>query len=637
MSRRFKWILIALLIIGIIAFIAWRFINPTGPVLDPVNNEIRDRATKDWTALEASVDKNPLNDVFFGDMHVHTAYSFDAYIGGTTGTPDQAYQFAQGTAIPVLGESVKIKRPLDFAAVTDHSEYLGELYTVNVPEAPGYNTLHPRVIRGIGIDTAKQQEFFLKMLRNTGNATKNHPRFFRGFETTIAAWDIALEAAEDHYKPGEFTTFAAYEWTLGIGMMHGHRNVFFRDMVVPDYPISAIEATDEEQLWQSLDGFRKDGSTVMAVPHNTNLSGGFAFPEQRADGSPIDRAYVEQRNANEPLVEIHQAKGNSEVYASFWENDEFADFENYNQGPPLINNFVRHTLKRGLKYQDEFGTNPYKYGLIGSTDSHNATPGNTEEDDDYIGNHCQIDLRAETRVSRDWILDREVKTHVAVNPGGLMAVWAPANTRSDIYDAMARKETYATSGTRIKVRFFGGYNFESRYENYDELVEDGYDKGVAMGSDISLEEQSGEFSNSRGPQFIAWASKDPINANLDRIQIIKGWYEDGDMKEKIYDVALSDERRVNVDGTVDRLTDVVDLESGAVDESLGNAELSVVWRDPDFDPSVDAFYYARVLEVETPRYSLWDEIRHGVSYPASVPKTIQERAWSSPIWYNAPR
>ena len=294
-------------------------------------------------------------------------------------------------------------------------------------------------------------------------------------------------------------------------------------------------------------------------------------------------------------------------------------------------------LSRGLKYQDEFGTNPYKYGLIGSTDSHNATPGNTEEDDDYIGNHCQIDLRAETRVSRDWILDREVKTHVAVNPGGLMAVWAPANTRSDIYDAMARKETYATSGTRIKVRFFGGYNFESRYENYDELVEDGYDKGVAMGSDISLEEQSGEFSNSRGPQFIAWASKDPINANLDRIQIIKGWYEDGDMKEKIYDVALSDERRVNVDGTVDRLTDVVDLESGAVDESLGNAELSVVWRDPDFDPSVDAFYYARVLEVETPRYSLWDEIRHGVSYPASVPKTIQERAWSSPIWYNAER
>ncbi len=194
----------------------------------------------------------------------------------------------------------------------------------------------------------------------------------------MAAWDIALEAAEKHYKPGEFTTFVAYEWTLGVGRKHGHRNMFFKDKVVPDYPISAIEATDEEQLWASLDEFRDGGATVMAVPHNSNLSGGVAFPEQRADGSPIDEQSVNWRNNNEPLVEIHQAKENSEVYASFWENDEFADFENYNQGPPMINNFVRHTLKRGLKYQDEFGTNPYKYGFIGSRDTHNATPGNTE-------------------------------------------------------------------------------------------------------------------------------------------------------------------------------------------------------------------------------------------------------------------
>ncbi len=624
-----KKVFIAIVILAILGLIAWRIFNPPGPILDEVENAVRDRAAKDWETLEAQVPKNEMNEVYFGDMHVHTAFSFDAYIGGTTARPTDAYRFAQGDAIDVLGTPVKIERPLDFAAVTDHSEYLGELYTINEPSAVGHNTLHPRVIRGIGADTARQNEFFQKMVRNTGNEVKKHPRFFRGYKTTIKAWDIAISAAEEHYIPGKFTTFAAYEWTLGVNLAHAHRNVFFKDMVLPDYPISAIEATNEEQLWQSLDQFRSQGATVMAVPHNSNLSEGTAFPTTRVDGSPIDREYVQMRNKNEPLVEIHQAKGNSEVFAQFWENDEFANFENYNQGTPELRNYVRHALKRGLEYEEKLGINPYKYGLIGSTDTHNATPGNTEETDDYIGNHCQVDLRPETRVRRDWILEPSVKTYKAVNPGGLMAVWARSNTRSDIYDSMTKKETYATSGGRIKLRFFGGFDFKDHYDSYEDLVKEGYEHGVSMGSDLDY-----ELSNIRAPKFIVWASKDAMSAKLERIQIIKGWYKNEELNEKVYDIALSNGRSPTLHSSAPDLGDIVDLSTGEVDPDAGDIELSTVWTDPDFDPNIRSFYYARVLEVKTPRYSLWDEIKHGVKYPDEVPKTIKERAWSSPIWYS---
>lgn len=631
MSKRAKITLSIVLIAAIIAFIAYRTLNPPGPITDPVANPIRDRAIKDWAVAEASVPLNEMRDVLFGDMHVHTAYSFDAFIGGTTATPSDAYTFAKGGTINVLGEPVNIVRPLDFAAVTDHSEYLGELFSVNNKGAEGHNLFMTRYLRTVQNDTAEQAKIFSSLLRNTGTAEKSHPRFFRGYETTKKAWDIELEAAEKHYEPGKFTTFAAYEWTLGNGLAHAHRNIFFKDMQVPDYPVSAIEATNEEELWKALDGFRSNGATVTAVPHNSNLSEGSAFPLTRIDGRPIDQEYVQWRNANEPLVEIHQAKGNSEVYAKFWANDEFADFENYNQGEEDINNFVRHALKRGLAYEEELGTNPYKYGIIGSTDTHNATPGNTEENDNYIANHTIVDATPRERSTRDWILEPSVKVYKAINPGGLMAVWSKANTRSEIYDAMIRKETYATSGGRMKVRFFGGFDFRDKYDDYDELVAEGYAKGVSMGGDI---QRASASKGALSPRFILWATKDVMGANLERIQIIKGWYQGGEMKEKIYNVAVSDNRVIRPDGSVDDIGDVVDLDTGAVDPDKGDVTLSVVWTDPEFNPDHRAFYYARVLEVPTPRYNLWDEIRYGVKYPDFVPKTIRERAWSSPIWYN---
>lgn len=634
MSKKIKISAIIILLLAVIAFIAYRLFHPPGPVLDPVENTVRDRATKDWAKLEADIPLNETRDVLFGDVHVHTSFSFDAFIGGTKATPDDAYRFAQGEPIDVLGEAVKIVRPLDFAAVTDHSEYLGELYTIQSENAPGYNTLTPRYVRSIQSDTAKQAAFFQNMLRNVGHDVKSHPRFFRGYETTKVAWDKELEAAEKHYKPGSFTTLAAYEWTLGNGLAHAHRNVFFRDMVVPDYPISAIEAINEEELWASLDEFRRQGATVTAVPHNSNLGEGSAFPLTRVDGSPIDKEYVEMRNANEPLVEIHQAKGNSEVFAQFWENDEFADFENYNQGTPNINNFVRHTLKRGLAYEEEFGTNPYKYGIIASTDTHNGTPGNTEESDTYIGNHALVDATPDLRINRDWVLDPSAKTYKVVNPGGLIAVWSKANTRSEIYDAMTRRETYATSGGRMKIRFFGGYEFAERYDDYESMVIDGYDIGVPMGSDLAFDHRSAENSFNSIPQFIVWASKDPLGANLERIQIIKGWYEEGELQEKIYNVALSDGRDLDRDGVIESIGLTVNMDTGDMDTSKGDVELSTVWVDPDFNPNLRSFYYARVLEVESPRYNMYDELRGSEKYPDHVPKLITERAWSSPIWYS---
>lgn len=274
-------------------------------------------------------------------------------------------------------------------------------------------------------------------------------------------------------------------------------------------------------------------------------------------------------------------------------------------------------LKKGLEYEDKLGTNPYKFGLIGSTDTHNATPGNTEEDDSFIGNHASVDLAAEQRANRAWILDTTMSVYETVNPGGLMAVWAEANTRSDIYEAMERKETYATSGTRIQVRFFAGYDLDNKHDRYDDLVTDGYDKGVQMGSTLKT-------AGTDSPIFSYWASKDPEGANLSKVQVIKGYYENGEIREEIYDIATSKNK-------VEAGTEV-NIKTGAWNQENGSGVLQGYWQDPDFDASLRAFYYLRVLEVQTPRWNLWDEIKYGVKYPESTPKTIHERAWSSPIW-----
>jgi len=625
--RKWKWIIASIILLAIIGAYIYMMLYPRGPILDEVPNPIRDRTSKDWQALERDVDKNEQRDVYFGDMHVHTAFSFDAYIGGILPKPSDAYRFAKGQSVKVFTDDVRIVRPLDFAAVTDHAEYLGELYSIHTPGAPAHKALLPRYFRSVGMDTIKQVKLFNRLLSNVGsNAGRTHLGFFQGFETTKAAWDIALDAAEEHYDPGTFTTFAAYEWTLGVNRAHAHRNVFFKDMMVPDYPISAIEAQDEVALWNFLDDFRSHGATVMAVPHNSNLSEGGLFPEQQPDGSEIDIDYLNSRARNEKLVEIHQAKGNSEVHPALWGEDEFADFEVYSQKAPVLNNYVRHVLKRGLAYKKEQGINPYEYGIIGSTDTHNGTPGNTEEDDTFRGNHAFLDYNAELRRNRPWILDRSLNTRDVVNPGGLMAVWAKANTRPEIYEAMERKETYATSGGRIKLRFFAGEDLPA-FSSYQEMLDNGYNNGAHMGQTINAPEQS--------PVFYLWAAKDPEGANLDRVQIIKGWYIDGVLHEQIYNAIGADDRLPDANGDLPNLDNSLDLETGEWDTSIGDAELSGIWQDPAYDSDQEAFYYMRVLEVTTPRWSLYDEVQEGVIYPDDTEMTIIERAWSSPIWVSS--
>ena len=576
-------------------------------------------------STEGSVATNPLKNLYFGDLHVHTALSADAYVLGTLINSNQAYRFAKGEEIEMQGRKLKLRRPLDFCAITDHAEAFGEMHMIQQKGTRGHNGLLPSYIRGIfnsdsTLNIKRQQQVLRigsKRLRKTKEL--EHPFFFRGYETTASAWRMHLEATEAHYTPNTFTTLAAYEWTFGGGSKHMHRNIIFRDMMVPDFPLSSLELKNEDQLWNWLSEISEEGSTVMAIPHNTNVSSGGTFTplDDEVDSVNIKRARL--RNKFERLVEVHQEKGNSEVHELLWKNDEFADFENYTDHDPIEQNYVRYALKKGLEHNEHICINPFKYGMIGSTDTHFGTPGKTEETE------SRTKEEAQTMVDMDWPLDPDKKAYEVVNPGGLVAVWAEANTRGNIYDALDKREAYATSGNRMQVRFFAGYGFKENYDSNDEMLRDGYEKGVPMGSDIKLQEN-------QVPEFLIWAGKDPDYATLDRVQVIKGWYEEGVLYEEIFNVALSDERKLNEDGSVPDNGATVNMETGEWSKDKGDDELFVRWQDPFFKADVNAFYYLRVLEVPTASWRLLDQIRHGINYPEDAELVVQERAWSSPIW-----
>lgn len=572
---------------------------------------------------------NPLKEAYFGETHLHTKFSLDAYIGGNRMSPDQSLRFAQGEAIQLekFGKSWQLKRPLDFAAVTDHAEYIGESYTILTPSAKGYNDEAPKSIREV--DNLKDGlELFIKYVVSNNRSSKpSHPSFYQGVNSTLSAWEIMNEATEKNYKPGKFTTLHAFEWSGAPNGGNLHRNIIFRDTIVPNLPISYIEANRETELWYWLDEISRNGSTVLAIPHNSNASKGMMFDENMPNGEPLTKSYAEARQKYERTVEIMQIKGASEVYPGFWKNDEFANFETAESLAKFSGrsfqekNFVRYALKKGLQYQDELGVNPYKLGFNGGTDNHNGLTANVEEDN-WTGGHGLSDMTAEDRVNN--VVDGWAQVY-DTNPGSLTGVWAPRNTREDIWDALYNRETFATSGPRIQVRFFAGYGYNNNYKNYEDFVKDGYDKGVPMGSDLVV--KKGE-----NPSFLVWCLKDPMAANLDRVQIIKGWYENGELKERIYNVAASDDR-LNEDGSVSPTTAKVNLETGAFETNKGNNQFMVTWTDPDFNPNQISFYYVRVIQIPTARWNLWDEIRENVKFPDQVAKTVQERVWSSPIWY----
>ncbi len=578
------------------------------------------------TAQEAGVQENPLKEAYFGETHLHTGVSMDAFIAGNRLTPDDAYRFAMGEEVMVNGSMHKIKRPLDFCAVTDHSEFMGEAYSLMNPDALGYNHPVAKAFRET-TDLKEALELYGKyVLTPLAGGGDPHPDFFQGPEAIKSTWKKNFDATEKHYKPGKFTTIHAYEWTSAPGGGNLHRNVFFRDTNVPELPFSSNESPDPEKLWEWMELQRSEGMKVFCVPHNSNESKGLLFTEETLEGNPITKSYVEIRARMEPLIEMMQIKGNSEVVPDFWPNDEVADFENarslqdYNGRIFRKKNFVRYGLTRGLKYKADLGTNPFKYGFVGGTDSHNGSPSNVAEDNLKVGSHGLADRDAESRAKND--LEGEMKI-ADLNPGALTGVWATSNTRGAIWDSMYARETFATSGVRMKVRAFAGQGFSTSYDSYQQLVSDGYAKGVPMG---------GDYTGDQPPQILVWALKDPIGPNLDRIQIIKGWLEDGEMKDTIYNVVASGDR-LKDDGTVEPINAPIDLTTGQFNTEKGSPELMGVWTDPDYDPKQEAYYYIRVLQLPTARWNLYDELREGVEFPDDVKQQIVERAWGSPIWH----
>jgi len=599
-----------------------------GPMSEGPTHGVTD-AEKTSAAAGAVVVSNPLRDAYFGETHVHTSFSLDAYIGGARLTPEDAYRFAQGQTVVVNGQEHDIGRPLDWVAVSDHAEFIGEMYSTQVPGAKGGDNPMLEELRNLQTVDEQRAWFVKYVVNNNRGDNPQHPPFYAGPETTRSAWlDIQVKAARDHYRPGQFTTLAGFEWTSAPGGGNMHRNVIFRDLNVPDMPLSALDTNDEEKLWDWMAQQEEKGSRLLAIPHNSNGSKGFMFEPVDNAGKPLTAEYASRRSHFERLIEMMQIKGNSEVHRQFWPADEFADFENGDSVGTFSGrtfrkeNFVRWAVVKGLDYQARLGANPYQLGFIGGTDNHNGLPSDVAEDD-YIGSHGPADGTLEAR--REGEIDGWIKAKES-NPGSVAAVWATRNTRGAIWDAMAARETFVTSGPRIKVRFFGGPDLSGDATDPRALVEQGYRRGVPMGGTIN--------GASKPPTFTVWASKDPDGANLDRIQIIKGWVdENGEPQEKIIDVVWSGDRKPDADGHLPAVGNTVDLASATYTDTIGGAELLGSWTDPDFDPAQPALYYARVLEIPTPRWTTYDAVRSGLPLLEDVPATIQERAWTSPIWY----
>jgi hypothetical protein len=589
------------------------------------------------TAAESTtVGSNPLKNAYFGDLHVHTSFSSDARIFGTVAGPDEAYRFARGKAIDFQNfGKIQLKYgALDFMAVTDHAEYLGVLNMVDDPE------------KDLGFDLENTLKAFnsLGKAKKTGRpiAALDKP------ELTRSAWQKTIDAAQRHYQPGSFTTFVGFEWTLASKNGSSHRNVIFRGKDVADMPFSMFDSSRPEDLWSWLDTLRSEGKEGMAIPHNSNLSGGDMWPDAQSSGEPIDSQWAKQRMRNEALAEVTQVKGTSEAHPLLSTDDEWADFEIYahkkpkserNVGPnkaALQGSYVRPALKKGLMYSETEGFNPYAFGMIGSTDSHNAA--SSFEEEKYFSKGGKMTATPEARLlgkaPGDTVITPAQRLAQKQNPkawsaSGIAGVWAEQNTRESIYDAFRRKETFATTGTRIQVRFFAGYDFADNLDQQADRVEQAYAQGVSMGSDLPGRDDG------KAPKFLVWAARDANSAPLQRIQIIKGWIENGESREKVFDVVGSD--GLVPDSKTHRIPDngaTVDLKTGQWDESKGAAQLSALWSDPEFDPKQRAFYYARVLENPKLRWSTHDANTLEIEPLKELPVTIQERAYTSPIWYS---
>jgi Protein of unknown function (DUF3604) len=571
---------------------------------------------------------------YFGDTHLHTSFSMDAGAFGARVSPREAYRFARGEEITASsGQPVRLSRPLDFLVVADHSDNMGFF--------PDLFAGKPEVLADpIEIIVAFSQGTFPKDLMYLPGS-----RAYRG------AWQETIAAAERYNEPGRFTAFIGFEWTSNTGGNNLHRNVIFRDngdkasQVEPFTVYPPFGSDNPRELWKWMAAYEKktDGN-VLAIAHNGNLSNGLMFPIiESFTGKPVDREYAEQRAKWERLYEATQTKGDGEAHPFLSPNDEFASFERWDKGnldgsaakkkEMLEFEYARSALKTGLKLERELGTNPYKFGLIGSSDAHTGLA--AMEEDNFFGKttpqepspHRMTSTFIENSRTGVKVMDWEVSS------SGYAAVWARENTRASLWDAMQRKETYATTGTRMVVRFFGGWDFEAKDAHNRMPAQIGYAKGVPMGGDLP------KAPAGKAPTFLVAALKDPIGANLDRYQIVKGWLDkDGKLHEKVYDVAWSGERKPDArTGKLPQVGNTVDMANANWTNTIGAPELIAVWKDPAFDPTQAAFYYGRVIEIPTPRWTAYDAKRFGVKPLPGTTMTVTERAYTSPIWYTPTR
>jgi len=581
--------------------------------------------------VRSSGKPNPLKNVYFGEEHMHTRNSFDAFTIGVNQTWDQAYEYAKGKEVTLSTTGMRIKKrtPYDFVAITDHAEYYGVLKEFSNPDSPLADSDFAKGIV-LGQTDPKAGGPFFKQLLASLFANEPIPEYATP-ELRTSMWQSFLDTADKHNEPGKFTALYAFEWTSIPRGANMHRNVFFKDRAAA-VPYSAFDSIHPEDLWTYLEIQRSQGIEVFAVPHNSNVSNGWMFSENQFLGGPMTERYARRQAENEPLFEILQIKGSSDAHPALSRNDEFADFELWEN---LINlpiasdksrgGFVRQGLATGMYLEKKLGANPYKMGFVAGADAHSGYQPN--EEFNFHGGHGFIDDTPQKRLNPLPGLTGDL--NAVAGSSGVTAVWAEENTREGIWNAMKSKETYGTSGTMIRLRFFGSWKYPNNLATDKNFVEKAYQGGVPMGQD--LPKKAG-----KAPTFAVWAQKDPESGNLDRIQIVKVWPNpnNGYPMEKIYDVAWSDNRKPDPKtGKLPPVGNTVDVKKATYTNDIGDTQLSAVWTDPDFDAANSAAYYVRVLEIPTPRWSTYDSVRNNLPVPEGVPLTLQERAWSSPIWY----
>ena len=622
--------------------------NPAQSVTEPSSPEpaaapSTTAEVRDVRPYSPAVGRDFPTNVYFGDTHLHTSISLDAFGDGNTKVgPDEAYRFAKGeTVIGDDGMANRMARPLDFLMVADHAEYMGLV--------PGLAVKDPTLMANP--EGARWAEMIAegKLASHVfgefiQDATSNSPRMVEP-EFEMSVWERIIDAAEAHNDPGKFTALIGYEYSPFPTGDNMHRVVVFRDgkqKAIQVRPFGAFDSENPEDLWKWLQAYEdKTGGSILAIPHNGNISSGRMFSLQSLSGNPLTREYAETRMRWEPLYEVTQYKGDGETHPYLSPDDEFADFEPWDKAnlgmldlhkdEYFKTEYARSALQLGLQQQEELGANPFKFGMIGATDSHTGFAEAAE--DNFLGKYSvsSPNPNNKDRWKKLW---PPVKDPVATMSGwesqsaGYAAVWATDNTREALWDAMKRKEVYATTGPRMRVRMFGGFDFVNDDAFRNDMAAIGYAKGVPMGGDLT------RAPDGAAPTFLLAAAMDPDGANLDRIQIIKGWLDaNGQVHESIFDVAVSDGRAV-VDGKVSKAVgSTVDVDTATYANTIGDAMLAAWWSDPDFDPALKAFYYARVIEIPTPRWTAYDQVRFGIKMPDEVPMVLQERAYTSPIWY----